>query len=181
MSRLDTAGVLRKGADPRTARSCLRELLIPPGFCRCLVSCPFCVVACSAAPGLCSFLLVSFRGHRPRNRALSKATPKFVFGDGVRGYLHWWKRWDAYCIVRSAIPLSFLAFVHSRFRVLGFPPAFSGTETILQLVVIRFPSSFSTSRHHVLFSTEPERSPSQLFSSASPYRLSRHNCCGSSM
>ena len=44
----------------------------------------------------------------------------------------------------------------------------------------RFPSSFGTSRHHVLFSTEPERSPSKLFSSASPYRLSRHGCCGSS-
>ena len=43
-----------------------------------------------------------------------------------------------------------------------------------------FSSSFGTSRHHVLFSTEPERSPSQLFSSASPYRLSRHGCCGSS-
>ena len=52
--------------------------------------------------------------------------------------------------------------------------AFHRTETTLQLVVIRFPSSFGTSRHHVLFSAEPERSPLKLFSSASPNRLSRH-------
>ena len=132
----------------------------PPGFCRCLVSCPFCVVAFSAVPGLCSVLLVSILGRRPKNRALLKATPKFVFSVGVRGYLRWSKRWDAYCIFHSTIPLSFIAFVHSRFRVFRFPLAFSGTETILQLVVTRFPSSFGTSRHHVLFSTEPEHSPS---------------------
>ena len=62
-----------------------------------------------------------FHGRRPRNRALWKATPKYVRGDGVRGYLHLWKRWAAYCIVHSTIPLSFLAFVHYRFRVLDFP------------------------------------------------------------
>ena len=153
--------------------SCLRDLL-PPGFCRCLVSCLFCVVAFSAVLGLCSFLLASpSMGADPKKPStLEGNPPKFVRGDGVRGYLHWWKRLDGKCFLRSTIPLSFLAFVHYRFRVLGFPPACSGTETILQLVVIRFPSSFGTSRHHVLFSTEPERSPSQLFSSASLYRFS---------
>ena len=166
VSRRDTAGVLSKGADPRTVQekqklcSWLRALLLPRGFCRCLMSCPLRVVVFSAVPGLCSFLLVSSRGRPPRNRALWKATPKFARGDGGPGYLHRWKRGDAYCILHCTILLSFLAFVHCRFRVLGFPPALRRNETILQLVFIRFPSSFGTSRHHFLFSTEPERSPS---------------------
>ena len=63
---------------------------------------------------------------KKQKRALWEATPKFVCGAGARGYLHWWKRWDAYCIVNSTTPLSFLAFVHSRFRVLGFPPGLLG-------------------------------------------------------
>ena len=160
--------------------SCLRVLLLPPGFCRCLVSCPFCVVAFSAVPGCALFSWFPSVGGDPETEHFRRQPPSTY---AVTGYAATYIGGNAgmpilLCTVQFFSAFSPSSILASAYWAFHRPSR--ERKPYYSLWVIRFPGSFVTSRHHVLFSTEPERSPSQLFSSASPYRLSRHGCCGSS-